>query len=158
MNSETHHDLMSETSLTNTQYSIALMVFLIAYTVFEVLSNTFLKRFGPAKWFALLLCCWGAISMCLGATQNYAGLTAARFLLGAFEAGLAPGLAYYVSFWYRADERSIRLAFIYSTATLAGAFGMCLFPIWCAYANQEGGLIAYGISHLNQAAGLAGWR
>ncbi|KAF3042877.1 hypothetical protein E8E12_002707 [Didymella heteroderae] len=143
MNSETNHDLMSETGLTNDQYAIALMVFLIAYTIFEVPSNTFLKRVGPAKWFALLLCCWGAISMCLGATHDFAGLTAARFLLGAFEAGLAPGLAYYISFWYRADERSIRLAFIYSTATLADAFG---------------GLVAYGISHLNQAAGLAGWR
>lgn len=62
--------------------------------------------------------------MCLGAVKDFGGLTAARFMLGVFEAGLAPGLAYYVSFWYRANERSIRLAFIYSTATLAGAFGM----------------------------------
>jgi len=143
MNSETNHDLMSETNMTNMQYSIALMVFLIAYTIFEVPSNTFLKRMGPSKWFALLLCCWGTISMCLGAVHNFAGITAARFMLGVFEAGLAPGLAYYVSFWYRANERSIRLAFIYATATLAGAFG---------------GLVAYGISHLNQKAGLAGWR
>lgn len=143
MNSETKHDLMSETNQTNTQYSIALMVFLIAYTIFEVPSNAFLKRLGPSTWFAFLLCSWGTISMCLGAVQNFAGITAARFMLGVFEAGLAPGLAYYISFWYRANERSIRLAFIYSTATLAGAFG---------------GLIAYGISHLNQKAGLSGWR
>jgi MFS family permease len=123
MNSETKHDLMSETNLTNNQYAIALMVFLIAYTIFEVPANWFLKRMGPSKWFALLLCAWGTISMCLGAVQNYAGLTAARFMLGVFEAGLAPGLAFYISFWYRSNERSIRLAFIYSTATLAGAFG-----------------------------------
>ena len=64
--------------------------------------------------------------MCLGAVKDFGGLTAARFMLGVFEAGLAPGLAYYVSFWYRANERSIRLAFIYSTATLAGAFGTAL--------------------------------
>jgi MFS family permease len=124
MNSETKNDLMTETHISNTEYAIALMVFLIAYTIFEVPANTFLKRMGPSKWFALLLCCWGTISMCLGAVQNYAGITAARFMLGVFEAGLAPGLAYYISFWYRANERSIRLAFIYSTATLAGAFGM----------------------------------
>lgn len=123
MNSESKHDLMSEAHLSNSQYAIALMVFLIAYTIFEVPANNFLKRLGPSKWFSLLLCVWGAISMCLGAVHNYAGLTAARFMLGIFEAGLAPGLAYYISFWYRANERSIRLAFIYSTATLAGAFG-----------------------------------
>ena len=66
-----------------------------------------------------------------------------RVMMGVFEAGLAPGLAYYVSFWYRANERSIRLAMIYSTATLAGAFS---------------GLLAYGILHLNQSSGLEGWR
>ncbi|PSN74842.1 MFS transporter [Corynespora cassiicola Philippines] len=143
MNSETNDDLMTETRLSNKEYSIALMVFLVAYTIFEVPSNTFLKRLGPSKWFSLLLCCWGAISMCLGSVQNFAGITAARFFLGVFEAGLAPGLAYYISFWYRANERSIRLAFIYATATLAGAFG---------------GLIAYGISHMNQLANISGWR
>ncbi|KIL92420.1 hypothetical protein FAVG1_04831 [Fusarium avenaceum] len=143
MNSESGHDLMTETNLTDSQYAIALMVFLIAYTIFEVPSNTFLKRIGPSKWFSFLLCSWGTISVCLSATHNYAGLTGARFMLGIFEAGLAPGLAYYISFWYRANERSLRLAFIYSTATLAGAFG---------------GLIAYGISHLNKVSGLSGWR
>ncbi|KAM0325170.1 hypothetical protein ACHAQA_007709 [Verticillium albo-atrum] len=143
MNSEDGDDLMTDINLTSEQYAIALMVFLIAYTLFEVPSNNFLKRLGPSKWFSFLLCSWGTISMCLGATRNYAGLTAARFMLGVFEAGLAPGLAYYISFWYRANERSIRLAFIYSTATLAGAFG---------------GLIAYGISHLNGLGGLSGWR
>lgn len=163
MNSETKQDLLSVTKTTNYQYAIALMVFLIAYTVFEVPSNYFLKLMGPSKWFALIMVVWGTISMCLGAVQNYAGLTATRFVLGIFEAGLAPGLAYYVSFWYRSNERSIRLAFIYSTATLAGAFG---------------GLIAYGISRkqegefppnvfnadcyfptdMNNVGGLVGWR
>lgn len=140
MNSETKNDLMTETDISNTEYAsdnptsfvpryndfgrIALMVFLIVYTIFEVPPNTFLKHMGPSKWFALLLCCWSTVSMCLGAVQNYAGITAVRFMLGVFEAGLAPGLAYHISFWYRANERSVRLAYICSTATLAGAFGM----------------------------------
>jgi MFS family permease len=143
MNLETHQDLLSSTNMTNYEYTIALMVFLIAYTVFEVPSNYFLKIMGPSKWFALIMVVWGGITMCLGSVQNYAGLSATRFILGVFEAGLAPGLAYYISFWYRSNERSIRLAFIYSTATLAGAFG---------------GLLAYGISHMNNTAGMAGWR
>jgi len=73
-------------------------------------ANYFLKQLGPSKWFALLMICWGAISMGMGGIKNFAGLTATRFLLGVFEAGLAPGLAYYTTFWYRANERSIRLA------------------------------------------------
>ncbi|KFY81181.1 hypothetical protein V499_00007 [Pseudogymnoascus sp. VKM F-103] len=143
MNSETKQDVLHSTKVSASQYSVALMVFLVAYTLFEVPANYFLKLMGPSRWFAFIMIVWGAISMCMGAVQNYAGLTVTRFLLGAFEAGLAPGLAYYVSFWYRADERSIRLAFIYSTATLSGAFG---------------GIIAYGVSHLNNLGGLTGWR
>lgn len=34
----------------------------------------------------------GIISMCQGATQNYAGLLAARFFLGLAEAGFYPGV------------------------------------------------------------------
>jgi len=143
MNSETGQDLLSSTGMSAYEYTIALMVFLIAYTVFEVPANYFLKLFGPSTWFGIIMILWGSVSMGIGGVKNYAGLTALRFLLGIFEAGLAPGLAYYVSFWYRSNERSIRLAFIYSTATLAGAFG---------------GLIAYGISHMNNVSGLEGWR
>lgn len=143
MNSEEDKDLLTVTNTSAREYSVALMVFLIAYTVFEVPANYFLKQLGPSKWFALLMVCWGAIGMGMGGITNFGGLTATRFLLGVFEAGLAPGLAYYTTFWYRANERSIRLAFIYSTATLSGAFG---------------GALAYGISHMNDAGNLEGWR
>lgn len=98
MNSETRQDLLSSTGMSAYQYTIALMVFLIAYTVFEVPSNYFLKLLGPSSWFALIMILWGSISMGIGGVKNYAGLTALRFLLGIFEAGLAPGLAYYISF------------------------------------------------------------
>ncbi|KAH7627835.1 major facilitator superfamily domain-containing protein [Sordaria sp. MPI-SDFR-AT-0083] len=66
-----------------------------------------------------------------------------RFILGASEAGLFPGLVYYLTFWYKSDERSVRVASILASATLAGAFG---------------GAIAYGIGHMNGASGLSAWR
>ena len=56
------------------------------------------------------------------------------------EAGLFPGLVYYLTFWYRNSERSMRVALILASATLAGAFG---------------GAIAYGVGHMNQAHGLS---
>lgn len=86
---------------------------------------------------------WGAISMGLGGTHSYAAVTVVRFLLGVFEAGLFPGLVYYLTFWYKKDERSIRVALVLASATLAGAFG---------------GAIAYGVGHMNQTRGLSAWR
>lgn len=86
---------------------------------------------------------WGITTIGLGFTKNFAGVTAVRFILGMFEAGLFPGLVYYLTFWYKTDERSIRVAFILASATLAGAFG---------------GAIAYGVGHMNQVHGMSAWR
>ncbi|KAF7305813.1 MFS domain-containing protein [Mycena chlorophos] len=143
LNSETHNDLLSETHMTDYDYTIALMVFLVAYAIFEVPSNYLLKRLRPSRWIAFLMFAWGAITMGISGTKSYAAVTVARFLLGAVEAGLFPGLVYYLTFWYRTEERSMRVAIILASATLAGAFG---------------GAIAYGVGHMNGASGLSAWR
>ncbi|KAF7369776.1 MFS transporter [Mycena venus] len=143
LNSETHNDLLSETRMTAFQYTIALMVFLIAYALFEVPSNYLLKRLSPSRWIAFLMLVWGALTMGLGGTHTYAEVTVVRFLLGVFEAGLFPGLVYFLTFWYRTEERSMRVAFILASATLAGAFG---------------GAIAFGVGHMNRDKGLSAWR
>lgn len=86
---------------------------------------------------------WGCCSMGLAGAHNYATVTAVRFVLGIFESGLSPGLVYYLTFWYKNDERSLRVAFILASATLAGAFG---------------GAIAFGVGHMHQVRGLSAWR
>ncbi|KAI0187491.1 major facilitator superfamily domain-containing protein [Astrocystis sublimbata] len=109
----------------------------------RVPSNILLKKFRPSRWLAFLMGSWGLITIGLGGVRSYPQITGVRFLLGVFEAGLFPGLVYYLTFWYRTDERSVRVAFILSSATLAGAFG---------------GAIAYGVGNINQVHGLSGWR
>jgi len=76
------------------------MIFIVAYTIFETPSNYMLKRFRPSRWLALLMFSWGALTMILGSVSNFGGLAAVRFLLGAFEAALFPGMVYYLTFWY----------------------------------------------------------
>ncbi|KAL8398501.1 hypothetical protein RB596_005871 [Gaeumannomyces avenae] len=143
LNSSTRNDMQSETGTSNYQFTIALMVFLIAYAIFEVPSNVLLKKLRPSRWIAFLMFSWGAMTMTLGGVHDFAGMAALRFLLGMFEAGLFPGLVYYLTFWYKSDERSLRVALILASATLAGAFG---------------GAIAYGIGHMNGVHGLSAWR
>ncbi|QSZ36965.1 hypothetical protein DSL72_009057 [Monilinia vaccinii-corymbosi] len=143
LNSSTHDDLLSLTHMTAFQYIISLMVFLIAYAIFEVPSNYFLKKLSPSKWISFLMFSWGVTTIGLGFTHDFAGVAAVRFLLGMFEAGLFPGLVYYLTFWYRTSERSIRVAFILASATLAGAFG---------------GAIAFGVGHMNGVHGMSAWR
>ncbi|KAI0780133.1 MFS general substrate transporter [Fomes fomentarius] len=143
LNSDTGDSLQQSLRLSENQYLIALMVFFVAYTVFETPSNYLLKRFKPSRWFAFLMIAWGGITMLIAATRNYAGLVATRFLLGVFEAGVFPGIIYCLTFWYKPNERAIRVAFTLAGATLGGAFGSA---------------IAYGIGKINGAHGLEAWR
>lgn len=66
---------------------------------------------------------FGAICAGIGGTKNTAGTTALRFFLGAAEAGVFPGMIFYLSFWYKPEERATRIAGFLCSATLAGAFG-----------------------------------
>ncbi|KUL86347.1 hypothetical protein ZTR_08542 [Talaromyces verruculosus] len=143
LNSNTGNSLLEETHMTNYQYIVALMLFLIAYAIFEVPSNYLLKKLRPSRWIAILMVSWGAITMGLGGTHSFGEVAGIRFLLGMVEAGLFPGLVYYLTFWYRVSERSLRVAIILASATLAGAFG---------------GAIAYGVGHMNGSSGLSAWR
>ena len=134
---------MQEVHISNQQYLVALMIFFVAYTLFETPSTYCLKRVSPPRWIALLMFAWGAMTMLLGAVHNFGALVAVRFLLGAFEAGLFPGLVYVCTFWYRPEERALRIALILASATLGGAFG---------------GAIAFGVGKLDGAHGLSAWR
>ncbi|KAJ7255723.1 major facilitator superfamily domain-containing protein [Mycena rebaudengoi] len=134
--------LKPDLKLTDTQYTTCLITFFILYGLFEVPSNLMLKKFGARTWIPGIMFCWGLIMMCTGFVKNFQGLLACRILLGAFEAGLFPGVTYYLTCWYRRHESQLRIGIFFSAATVAGAFG---------------GLVAYGLSK-HKTAGLAGWR
>lgn len=74
---------------------------------------------------------------------NYAGLLATRLLIGMFESGLFPCLTLYLSTYYKREEQARRVSYLFVAAALSGAFG---------------GLLAYGLTSLHGASGLAGWR
>ena len=135
--------MASDLGFSETVYGLGASLFFVGYFLFEVPSNVLLKKLKPSRWIAFLMFGWGACTIGLGGAQNYATVTAVRFLLGMFEAGLFPGLVFYLTFWYRASERSMRVAVILASATLAGAFG---------------GAIAYGVGHMKMVQGLAAWR
>ncbi|KXN73674.1 MFS general substrate transporter [Conidiobolus coronatus NRRL 28638] len=132
-----------ELNLTQAQYSWTLSIFFVGYILFEVPSNLLLKKLSPPKWIARIMVTWGAITMALAAVKNFEGLMAGRFFLGVAEAGLFPGIIYFLSFWYTRNEQGTRIALIFSATSFAGAFN---------------GLLAYGISYIDQHGGLSGWQ
>lgn len=51
---------------------------------------------------------WGVSMTSMGFVTGYSGLMAARWFLGLTEAGLFPGINYYLSCWYKRSELGVR--------------------------------------------------
>jgi len=128
--------------ITDQQYLIALTLFFFPYAFFEVPSNIFLKRLRPSVWLSFLMFGWGIMMTIQGLVHNYGGLLGMRWLLGTFEAGLFPGVNYYLSCWYKRSEFGLRSAIFFSAATVSGAFG---------------GLLAAAIANMDGVGGKPAW-
>lgn len=55
-----------------------------------------LKRYGAKTWLPFIVVVWGLFMLCTGFVRNFEGLLSLRLLLGGAEAGLFPGVTYYL--------------------------------------------------------------
>ncbi|KAJ5338543.1 Major facilitator superfamily domain general substrate transporter [Penicillium brevicompactum] len=135
--------LVDDLHMTGPQYNWTLTVFFFTYCVFELPSNLLLKKLRPSRWLPLIMVAWGIVMTLMGVVNNYGGLLATRLFLGVAEAGLYPGVAYYITLWYPRHRAQFRQAMFFSAASVAGAFS---------------GLLAYAIAKMDGVGGYAGWR
>ncbi|KAK1222249.1 hypothetical protein PQX77_014882 [Marasmius sp. AFHP31] len=131
-------------NLTSNQYSVVLLVFFVSYVIFEVPANMLLTRVRPSFFLSGLCFLWGGIAACMAAVSNYQQLAGIRFALGVIEAGFAPGVAFYLSSWYKRHELARRFSIYYTATAVSGAFS---------------GLLAGVITDkLALARGIQGWQ
>ncbi|KLJ05763.1 hypothetical protein EMPG_10803 [Blastomyces silverae] len=135
--------LEADLGLSGSQYNWCLTVFFFPYAFFELPSNLVLTKMRPSVWFPLIMIAWGLVMTLMGIVHNYNGLLIARVFLGLAEAGLYPGVAFYITKWYCRHEAQLRQALFFSAASVAGAFS---------------GLLAFAIAKMDGVAGLEGWR
>lgn len=53
---------------------------------------------------------WGAVMLGMGFVRNFTDLFVARIFLGITEAGLFPGVSFFLTQWYRRHEINTRIA------------------------------------------------
>ncbi|KAG5928395.1 hypothetical protein E4U53_002680 [Claviceps sorghi] len=124
------------------KYAATLIIFFVSYALFEALANFLLKRWKPSRFIPAIMIAWGLCMLGMGFVKNWSQLMAARWFLGAAEAGLFPGVNYYLSCWYKRNEFGVRAAIFFSAAALAGSFG---------------GLLAAALQKMDGLRGMAGW-
>ena len=134
--------LVDDLHMTNGQYNAALSIFFVSYALFEPLTNILLKRLRPSVFIPAIMTVWGVVMVTMGLCHNFQGLATARWFLGMAEAGLFPGINYYLSCWYKRSEFGIRAAIFFSAAAVAGSFG---------------GLLAAAIGLMKGIGGKPGW-
>ncbi|ELU43982.1 MFS transporter [Rhizoctonia solani AG-1 IA] len=132
------YSLEEDLGLTDKQYLIALTIFFFSYSIFEATN-----------------CHHGQTVQ--GLVHNYGGLLGMRWMLGTFEAGLFPGVNYYLS-WYVNRSRASRFD-VYRLGPLAGTnFGIraALFFSAATVSGAFGGLLAAAISKMDGIGGKPG--
>lgn len=115
--------LEADLGMSGNDYNVALSVFYISYIVFEIPANVLCKWMGPGWFLPLTSLGFGLVSIFTAFVNDTAQICGVRFVLGIFEAGMLPGIAYYMSRWYRRAELTYRLSLYIVMAPLAGAFG-----------------------------------
>ncbi|KAH7134689.1 major facilitator superfamily domain-containing protein [Dactylonectria estremocensis] len=137
------YSLEEDLGLSPEQFQVSVSILFVTYLLFEVPSNLVLKLFTPRRWIAFIAAAWGIIATLMGLVNSYGALLACRLLLGAVEAGLFPGLTVYLTFFYTKRELALRVGYLFVSAAVAGGLG---------------GLLAYGIGHMDGLHGMSGWR
>ncbi|KAJ1329540.1 MFS transporter ACS family allantoate permease [Microdochium nivale] len=115
------------------RFNIATSIFYIVYALVELPSNILLKRIGGRFYIPALVVGFGLVSLCTAFVRDFSQLCAVRALLGVFEGGAMPGIAFYLSSFYKREELYFRVGIYVSAASMAGAFG---------------GLLAAGLSQI----------
>ncbi|TVY41297.1 High-affinity nicotinic acid transporter [Lachnellula occidentalis] len=136
------YTFLKDTHMTGHQFNLALTWYFFTYAFLEAPSNMCMRKYGPRLWLSGLVFCWGAVTLGTAWVTSYHGYSAARVMLGVFEAGLFQGF-YTLSCWYVSGELQTRCAYWYSATMVSGAFG---------------GLLAYAVGGLQGRLGLKQWQ
>lgn len=132
--------MMNDLALSETVYGLGAGMFFIGYFLCEVPSNIILHRVGARIWIARIMITWGIISALFAFVETAWQFYILRFLLGVAEAGLAPGLLLYLTYWFPSYRRAKMTVLWFIAIPLSGMIG-----------GPLSGWI------MNQFAGFHGW-
>ncbi|HAB01778.1 MAG TPA: MFS transporter [Pseudomonas sp.] len=115
--------LQADLSLSDTAYGLGAGLFVVGYVLFEVPSNMMLYQVGARRWIARIMMSWGlATALMIFVTAEWQ-FYVLRFLIGAMEAGFAPGVLYYLTLWFPQHYRGRITSMLFLASAFAGLIG-----------------------------------
>jgi len=104
-------------------YGLGAGIFFFGYFIFEVPSNLMLEKVGARAWMCRIMVSWGVLSMACAFVQGPVSFYVLRFLLGAAEAGLYPGMILYMTYWFPQATRARFIALFLAAVPAASVIG-----------------------------------
>jgi MFS family permease len=145
--------MLDDLSFSSGIYALGASAFFWGYVLLEVPSNLLLNRIGARVWIARIMISWGMVSTAIAFVKpiaDLAGLPTStmfyilRFLLGACEAGFAPGVVLFLSYWFPSHRQSKVLGGFFLAVPVGTVIG----------APVSGWLLEF----MNGAAGVHNWQ
>lgn len=133
----------ADLAITAQMFGFAGTAFYLLYSLCEVPSNVALARFGARVWIARIMVTWGLASAATMFATGPVSLCFFRALVGAAEAGLLPGMMYYLGQWFPHQHRARASALFFASMPAALLIGA---PVSGVILQMDGGW------------GLKGWQ
>jgi len=127
--------MLNDLRFSETIYGFGAGIFFLGYFLFEVPSNVILHKVGARNWLARIMLTWAVISASFVFVKSPTTFYVLRFLLGVAEAGFAPGVILYLTYWFPSARRAKALSIFFMAIPLAGIVGGPLSG-WIMHAFQ----------------------
>lgn len=136
--------LNDDLQMTATMFGLASGIFFLGYILLEVPSNMIMEKVGAKVWLSRICVSWGIVAALTAFMPNYWSLLVARFLLGVAEAGFAPAVFLYLTYWFP-NSLSAKAFSLFLLGIPASSILVSPFASWL-------------IDLANTSLGLTGWR
>lgn len=115
--------MLKDLGFSETVYGFGAGIVFFGYLLFEVPSNLLLERIGARKTISRITILWGIMAIATMFVKSAMSFYVLRFLLGAAEAGLYPGVILYLTYWFPERRRAQMLGYFMIAVPLAGILG-----------------------------------
>ncbi|MGH9358101.1 MAG: MFS transporter [Terriglobia bacterium] len=136
--------MLKDLGFSEAAYGFGAGIIFFGYLLFEVPSNLLLEKIGARKTISRITILWGITAVATMFVKTTTSFYILRFLLGAAEAGLYPGVILYLTYWFPSRRRAQMLGYFMTSVPLAGIFG--------------GPVSGWIMGNLGGHTGLANWQ
>ncbi|WP_353171685.1 MFS transporter [Acinetobacter rudis] len=117
------HYIELDVGISDSAYALGAGIFFIGYALFEIPSNLMLHRMGARFWLSRIMVSWGIVCIAMMFVRDPISFYVLRFLLGAAEAGFAPGVILFLTYWFPSAYRGQAYGWYYLGVPLALMLG-----------------------------------